>query len=579
MKPLDLETRSRLLDRLRRAWEQSPRASGGELALAGFDFQFLLFLLKLVERWVSLPEEERARTSIFTESVSDIVDLTSLETVVVTQVKLTQSSHNVRSALDELWEVYLLAWKETPELAPRLAFQIVSEQPELKDVERSIQGWKPVPPLEPQATQFRKAVRAEIVPEPRTGLLELLADRLKVPDPQRLIQRWLGMLLDAGDHRGLRRATEEVWSDLRRNANHWTTEALVQFLVHQRPESLADAPRTTRDLASKLEALRSGSTDPPPREIDLTTLETPLRFQSFCTRLVQTMLPNTMTIVSSKRDDSRDIRQVVSLDGAPEVLLQCEFASDLSDEVIAAVADPLSTLADIRPLRLSEGAEAQGFAPRRRWLLCLPVDPPQRFLDEVGRLAEAHDLDWEVWGATELKARLATRPDVRDGSFYLRNDSLRLSFRTETLQLATLRLDPGCQWRQWDESTLSVSRKGNVRSPDMIFDVILLNHSETDTFVSAIEAELSDVSIKAHGLPGEALLISQITYEVSIQNGTPGRYQADCEPPLVVRTKRFERFKIRIKDTGYGWFGTLRLKVRYGILDRWLSFPFIRIAT
>jgi hypothetical protein len=38
----------------------------------------------------------------------------------------------------------------------------------------------------------------------------------------------------------------------------------------------------------------------------------------------------------------------------------------------------------------------------------------------------------------------------------------------------------------------------------------------------------------------------------------------DFEPPLQVKPKRHERFKMRFTDTGFAWSGALRLSLRYG---------------
>lgn len=235
---LDRNARNKLLARLKEAWGSNPRSAGGEHALAGFDYQFLLILLKMVERWLALPADERHRTSILTEYLSDILDATELDRVIITQVKLTQSSGSVRAALDELWAIYQLALQETPALVPQLEFQIVSEQAELKDVGGSVQRWSPQSSPAPEVDAFRKAVHTGLVEAPRTKLLELLAGQLRSADPQLLVQRWLGMLIDAGSSSGFRRVAEDIWSDLWTLGRRPTTDALLGMLVQRLGDQL-----------------------------------------------------------------------------------------------------------------------------------------------------------------------------------------------------------------------------------------------------------------------------------------------------------------------------------------------------
>jgi hypothetical protein len=81
-----------------------------------------------------------------------------------------------------------------------------------------------------------------------------------------------------------------------------------------------------------------------------------------------------------------------------------------------------------------------------------------------------------------------------------------------------------------------------------------------------------------HGLPGQGLLLPQITYTVSIRGGRTGRYPVTCDPPLLVKGRDLERFKIRITDTGYAWNGAVRLALIAGP-TRTLRLPVMRIFT
>jgi hypothetical protein len=73
-----------------------------------------------------------------------------------------------------------------------------------------------------------------------------------------------------------------------------------------------------------------------------------------------------------------------------------------------------------------------------------------------------------------------------------------------------------------------------------------------------------DWECKPHGVPGTGLLFPQITYAISLNHGRPGTYRTVCEPPLIVRSSSFERFKIKLTDTGYAWRGTITITLDHG---------------
>lgn len=151
-------------------------------------------------------------------------------------------------------------------------------------------------------------------------------------------------------------------------------------------------------------------------------------------------------------------------------------------------------------------------------------------------------------------------------------------FRSEHLELYKLALDPQCEWNQADGKVLCFSRRGNVKSPDLVLDVIVRNIGAIGLALTGIQAEVFDRRVKMHGLPGDGLLIPQITYAVSIRGGKSGVHIAECEPPPLVKGGDLERFKIRIIDTGYAWNGGLRVSLQTGPLEQ-LSLPTLRIFT
>jgi hypothetical protein len=209
------------------------------------------------------------------------------------------------------------------------------------------------------------------------------------------------------------------------------------------------------------------------------------------------------------------------------------------------------------------------------WILCIPVDPTGVFLEWLAKELPPK-WKWEVWGRTVLLELLEQNPDITEQFFYAAYEELRRLFAVEKLELVRFQLDPSCQWEQFDPGVLQYFIKGNMRSPDFVLDIIVRNVGRVDAVLLALEVDFIDWESKMHGLPGEGLLLPQITYEVSINHGQPGRYRSLCEPPLVVRAGSVERFKVRITDTGYAWRGSIELTLDYGDEKR-LRFPALRL--
>ncbi|WP_157816662.1 hypothetical protein [Nostoc flagelliforme] len=91
------------LDELRIAWQESQpaRSEGGSLALSGFEYQFLLMLLKIIHQWKEASDAERQNLntahSVITEAISDITE--SGEFVTLTQAKRTLSDSAITPLL------------------------------------------------------------------------------------------------------------------------------------------------------------------------------------------------------------------------------------------------------------------------------------------------------------------------------------------------------------------------------------------------------------------------------------------------------------------------------------------------
>jgi tetratricopeptide (TPR) repeat protein len=209
------------IEHLQRAWqtEFEKRADGGSAALSGFHYQFLIALHDTLRAWLDRPAFERSRPSVLTECLSDILDQSSNDIVLVTQVKRTRRSDNLHDALSELWLIYDLALRASPRLVPYLRFRILSSKAELKDFDRALSQWNPEKPRSREADfeVFRKSVTAQLFSDPEDEILALLANDLRATDPTGYAQRWLGVLLEAASEEGnagFRIAARSIWNDL-----------------------------------------------------------------------------------------------------------------------------------------------------------------------------------------------------------------------------------------------------------------------------------------------------------------------------------------------------------------------------
>ena len=297
-------------------------------------------------------------------------------------------------------------------------------------------------------------------------------------------------------------------------------------------------------------------------DLDLNRLQSSDRFQQMCFRLAQYEFPDAIAL-SASWDRGRDIVVLASAKSG-DLVFQCKFTKNLiaAKSKIAASLDSL----------------AKNGRDTSMWILCVPVDPSAIFLNWLQDQLEHRALSGHLWARSQLLARLEQHPDVVETFFYSQFSELATYFRSDHLELFKMSLDSTCQWRQADRKVLHYSRKGNVSSPDLVLDLILRNTGNVASAITAIEAEVFDPRTKMHGLPGEGLLLPQITYAVSIRGGRTGRYLVTCDPPLLVKRRDLERFKIRITDTGYAWNGAVRVTLIAGP-NRRLRLPVMRVFT
>ena len=225
------------LNKLINAWDQEyPRRSkGGLLALSGFEHQFLLTLLKIVNRWKKLPENERQdlRTpqNILAEAVSDITE-SEEDIITITQVKRTLSGTALKKAIEELWDIFNLALKITPDLEEYLRFVISGQMENHQHPEQVIQEWKPTSPEYPQEKLmiFKTRVSCQIIADPKEDLTIELQTLSRDEDAEITIARWLGYLLQLGSGFSPESISTLIWKELIHDRSIETFRATLERL-------------------------------------------------------------------------------------------------------------------------------------------------------------------------------------------------------------------------------------------------------------------------------------------------------------------------------------------------------------
>jgi hypothetical protein len=203
---------------LRNEWNRSfpKKASGGISALAGFDFQFGVFLLKLLQKWASSRQKQEPilPPNLFLESISDIMDLSSEGLIHITQVKLSASTQ-YSPIFDEFWDTFQLAKSITPDIAPRIRFVLNTSVGSLPDIQKSFRSWvrrKGKPEL--LAIELAPLIEARIVSQPHDRILGLLANDFHDTKPVDHLFQWLGRLLAASSKVDFDREIKFIWEQL-----------------------------------------------------------------------------------------------------------------------------------------------------------------------------------------------------------------------------------------------------------------------------------------------------------------------------------------------------------------------------
>lgn len=222
------------LDELRSEWERQypERAEGGQVALTGFNHQFLLTLWKIVVKWKASDKVDRQdlrkAQEVLAEAISDITEAGRV--VTFTQVKRTLSEKALRDALEELWLVFNLAFDCTPELAKHLRFVISGQYEGEESPEKVIRGWRTRSPEYPQEKLkiFKDRVYHQIVADPKEDLATELQTLARDEDSETTIARWLGYLLQIGSGFSPESISTFIWKEL---ANDGSIEAFRATLA------------------------------------------------------------------------------------------------------------------------------------------------------------------------------------------------------------------------------------------------------------------------------------------------------------------------------------------------------------
>jgi ATPase family associated with various cellular activities (AAA) len=209
------------IDEFKNLWEQEypNRATGGLQAIAGFEHQFLLMLLKLIYLWRKSTELERQNsvtaTKILTEAISDITE-SNIDTLTFIQVKRTLSSSAIDKALEELWDIFNLALNHNPSLVDSLRFVISGKiEDAVSPTDRiAVWGSKKYKDRVQDLTRFKKHVSYELVSNPREDLAAQLGTLGLDENSETTISRWLGYLLQLGSGFSSESISRLIWQEL-----------------------------------------------------------------------------------------------------------------------------------------------------------------------------------------------------------------------------------------------------------------------------------------------------------------------------------------------------------------------------
>jgi hypothetical protein len=226
------------LQRLQHAWEASQphRAAGGRVALAGFRYQFEVFLLELVRAWLKLAEKRAGGADLSdflasVESVSDFALGEAGQLIVAAQCKTTLRSGALIDALDEFLTILTAADTSCPDVSDRIRFRVFTNRVELADAAAAIERWakKLAPPDADRGAKVAGRTEISESSAPAQELVALLVNRFACSEPLTSINKWVGTITRGIQNtQVLEHVVSQIWEQL--------------LSMH----SAAHAPRTAR---------------------------------------------------------------------------------------------------------------------------------------------------------------------------------------------------------------------------------------------------------------------------------------------------------------------------------------------
>ncbi len=204
------------LFKLRDAWQQSEpkRATGGAYALMGFNYQFGVFLLRLLEKWIIEYKNNKPISSpaVSLEYLSDFTTRSAEGLFFVTQVKLS-SPASYDNIFDEFWKIFNLARCIIPGSESELRFVLCTSTELVTDIQANYKRWvKKKSPPALLASQLGSLISSRIETEPHDRILSLLANPpLRDTKSVDHLYEWLGRILAASDKDTFNSAIQEIW--------------------------------------------------------------------------------------------------------------------------------------------------------------------------------------------------------------------------------------------------------------------------------------------------------------------------------------------------------------------------------
>ncbi|MCK4250378.1 hypothetical protein KAX97_02970 [candidate division WOR-3 bacterium] len=294
-------------------------------------------------------------------------------------------------------------------------------------------------------------------------------------------------------------------------------------------------------------------------------INSPSKFEYLCLRLAWKKFPELSKPFELTGDEGMD--GVVYYGKKGNIVLQCKYF--IRGIQAAQRKQTLESLAVLNPaLKI------------RKWILCLPVNPPGAFLNWLNNQIRENFKqikEMEIWDATKLVYMLDKNRDVRDAFFYPLYKEFVRTFRTDELELISFRLSTESKgWIQSKEGLFIGPSKENRGDP--ILDIIVRNNGMVTTILHKVTLEVNDVHRVLRGIPGARLLNSLKTYNLPLDNATKNKVSIRMDPEIEIAAGGVAKFRVRLTEPGFAWIGAIRLSVVYGT-RKILKLPWVRIST